>query len=262
MMQKGFATRVVDIVKADENVIGLAVSGSWLSKDLDDYSDLDLILVTRTKVSGDVALMNDYARRFGKLLNGFTGEHVGEPRVLVCLYDDPLLHVDIKFLLPEEFKDFADDPQILYDPEGELERMQNLHQAIWPFQGYQWLEDRFWIWVHYAATKLARGEYFEALEFLSFLRVTVLSPLQLIRNNKLPKGVRRIEWSLPPGDLRKLKATIATYNPASILQSLWNCIELYQSLRDDLYPEAVHLQQETERRSLEYLREMTVGIEL
>jgi hypothetical protein len=31
------------------------------------------------------------------LLVGFTGEHVGEPRVLICLYGPPVLHVDLKF---------------------------------------------------------------------------------------------------------------------------------------------------------------------
>ena len=28
----------------------------------------------------------------------FTGEHVGESRVLICLYGPPLLHVDLKFV--------------------------------------------------------------------------------------------------------------------------------------------------------------------
>ncbi|MER7057532.1 MULTISPECIES: hypothetical protein [unclassified Streptomyces] len=31
----------------------------------------------------------------------------------------------------------------------------------------QWIEDRFWIWVHYGATKLGRGELFEVNGFLA-----------------------------------------------------------------------------------------------
>jgi predicted nucleotidyltransferase len=98
MIQKEFADKTAQILKDDKNVIGLAVAGSWLTNEIDEFSDLDLILVTQNKVSGDKQKMLDYAKRFGQLLSGFTGEHVGEPRVLICLYDNPLLHVDIKFL--------------------------------------------------------------------------------------------------------------------------------------------------------------------
>ncbi|MBF6629404.1 MAG: hypothetical protein ITG04_13040 [Proteiniphilum sp.] len=34
-------------------MIGLAVGGSWLTNGLDEFSDLDLILVTRKKISDD-----------------------------------------------------------------------------------------------------------------------------------------------------------------------------------------------------------------
>ena len=87
MIQKEFANRVVDIVKPDTNVIGLAVAGSWITDELDEYSDLDLILITKKKIAGDKEKMIAYAKSFGDFISGFTGEHVGEPRVLICLYD-------------------------------------------------------------------------------------------------------------------------------------------------------------------------------
>ncbi|HRO71821.1 MAG TPA: nucleotidyltransferase domain-containing protein, partial [Chitinophagaceae bacterium] len=102
MIQKQFADKITRILKDDPSVMGLAAAGSWMTNELDEYSDLDLVLVTKHRVSGDTNLMLSYAERFGKLLAGFTGEHVGEPRVLICLYDNPLLHVDIKFLVPDE----------------------------------------------------------------------------------------------------------------------------------------------------------------
>src|SRR5690348_9102407 len=97
-IQVAFAEHARDILRSDENVIGLAVGGSWLTNEIDEFSDLDLILVTNEKISGDKELMIKYAKRFGNFLSGFIGDHVGEPRLLICLYDDPLLHVDIKFL--------------------------------------------------------------------------------------------------------------------------------------------------------------------
>ncbi len=100
MIQLEFAKRATEILKADKSVIGLAVAGSWLTGELDEFSDLDLILITKDYVSDDKNKMLEYAKRLGQLLTGFTGEHVAEPRVLICLYDNPLLHVDIKFMTP------------------------------------------------------------------------------------------------------------------------------------------------------------------
>jgi hypothetical protein len=48
--------------------------------------------------------MQQNASRLGELLPSFTGEHVGEPRLLICLYNNPLLHAELKFVTPEEFK--------------------------------------------------------------------------------------------------------------------------------------------------------------
>jgi hypothetical protein len=71
--------------------------------------------------------MLTYARRFGNFLSGFTGEHVGEPRVLICLYDNPLLHVDIKFLTVPEFTKRIENPDILFDPYGQLQQQVREH---------------------------------------------------------------------------------------------------------------------------------------
>ena len=123
MIQKQFAEKITKILKDDPSVLGLAAAGSWITNELDDYSDLDLILVTKEKVSGDKNRMLTYAEKFGKLLAGFTGEHVGEPRVLICLYDEPLLHVDIKFLVPGELDQRIEDPVVLLDKEGVLQEI-------------------------------------------------------------------------------------------------------------------------------------------
>jgi hypothetical protein len=43
-----------------------------------------------------------FAGALGPLLSAFTGDHVGEPRLLICLYGPPLLHVDLKFVTPAD----------------------------------------------------------------------------------------------------------------------------------------------------------------
>lgn len=256
MIQQDFAYRVAEIVQRDETVLGLAAGGSWTSGEMDEYSDLDLILITKGKVTGNKEQMLQYAKSFGDLISGFTGEHVGEPRVLICLYDNPLLHVDIKFLILPEFYDRVENPAVLFERSNQLSEIINLTNAVWPQPDFQWIEDRFWTWVHYACLKIGRGELMEAFDFLSFLRMTVLSPLLQVKNNKQARGLRRVETGLSPVDLENLKITIAQYNKPSVIKALDNCISIYKSLRRKLYTDAVQLQTLAEKRSLDYFKEI------
>ena len=255
-IQAAFAERVKKLVQEDPSVTGLAVAGSWISNEIDEYSDLDLILVTKYKIAGNKEKMMETARRFGDLVSGFTGEHVGEPRVLICLYDNPLIHVDIKFLTPDEFKDRVENPVILFERDGQLSKIIHATTATWPQPDYQWIEDRFWTWIHYAALKIGRGELMEAFDFLSFLRTTVLSPLLQVKNNRHARGLRKVETELSASDLENLKITIAQYNRESILIALDNTISIYKNLRRKLYDDKIVLQIRAEKLSLEYLKEV------
>ncbi len=72
MIQREFADKAKTILEPDDNVIGLAVVGSWLTNEMDEFSDLDLILITKQKISHDKNIMLDYAKRLGNFLSGFT----------------------------------------------------------------------------------------------------------------------------------------------------------------------------------------------
>jgi len=256
MIQVDFANRAKTILEPDDNAIGLAVAGSWLTNEIDEFSDLDLILVTRQKVSHNKNLMLDYAKSLGDFLSGFTGEHVGEPRVLICLYKNPLLHVDIKFLTLEEFYSRIETPVLLIDKNGQLEEAINNSQTRFPYPDYQWIEDRFWTWIHYALLKIGRGEYLEAFDFFGFLRMVVLGPLLHITNNNLPRGVRKVETELKDEDLNKLKQTIPNYNRQSLLDSLRNAVSLYRQLRTSLFDDKVLLQKDTEHIVMMYFKDI------
>lgn len=254
MVQKDFADKVAGIVKKDDTVIGLAAGGSFISNDMDAYSDLDLILVTRQKIAGDKEKMMTMARSFGDLISGFTGEHVGDPRVLICLFDNPLLHVDIKFITLPELADRVENPVILFERDNQLSALIQSTIAQWPLLDFQWIEDRFWTWVHYACLKIGRGELLEAFDFLSFLRMTAISPLLQVKNKKLPRGLRRVETELSPADLENLKITIPQYNKESIVRALDNMISIYKTLRRKLFAEDIILQTRAEKRSLDYFK--------
>ncbi|WP_220700156.1 nucleotidyltransferase domain-containing protein [Sphingobacterium puteale] len=114
---------VVQVLKRDRNIIGLAVAGSWLTSQIDKWSDLDLVIVTKEDLNADSSRMVEYASLFGNLLSALPGEHVGEKRLLICLYDAPLLHVNIKFVTLEEFCIRIEDPIILLDTDNILQKV-------------------------------------------------------------------------------------------------------------------------------------------
>jgi hypothetical protein len=256
MIQKEFADRLVEIVKADSSVIGLAAAGSWITNEMDEFSDLDLVLVTTEKVSDSKEKMLQYANQYGQLVSAFTGEHVSEPRLLICLYNDPLLHVDIKFLTLDEFESRVEDPVILWDTDGKLQQVLDRTEGKFPYPDFQLMEDRFWVWTHYVLGKIARGEYLEAFDSLSIFRMMIFGPLLHIKNGNLPKGVRKVETLLADNDLMGLQSTIATYDRQSLLIAIENSVTLYQSLRKELFKDDVTWRIDAEKEVLKYLEQM------
>lgn len=222
---------------------------------MDRFSDIDLVIVHDTAVLSP-EIRKAVAQSAGNLLACFTGEHVGEPRLLICLYDDPLLHVDLKFVALPDMRSRVEDPVILWERDQELSTLLNSSEAIFPYPDFQWIEDRVWVWVHYAATKIGRGELFEALTFLSFMQQTVLGPLALIRHDLLPKGVRKLEQLLPEADLKQMQATLASYDRQSCLNALQNIITYYQILREAVMPSGIERRHEAEKRVIEYVQQL------
>jgi hypothetical protein len=171
---------------------------------------------------------------------------------MICLYDDPLLHVDIKFLTLEEFHKRVEDPVILFDTNDQLKNIIEKTEAKFPTPGFQWMEDRFWIWIHYDLVKIGRGEYFEAIDGLGFIRGMILGPLLHIKEGNLPRGVRRMETHIEKGYLELLKLTLPTYNKESIIESLGYLIELYMKIRNDIFTDDIIFNTKTEKKVMEY----------
>ena len=231
-----FITRAIESVQQDTDAVGLAAGGSWASGEVDAYSDLDLVLVTNRTIAPDLHQMQAYATTFGTVLASFRGDHVGEPRLLIALYEASQLHVDIKFLTPDEFHHRVEDPIVLWERDQALTEIIQQSTAHYPPFDFQWAEDRFWIWAHYAALKLGRGEFFEAIDFLAFVRNAVLGPMLHLNHSGLPRGVRRAETTFGATELSQLRRTVATPDRAVLLSSLWEVMYLYESLRDSLAP--------------------------
>lgn len=255
-LHQQFVNQAIETVRTDSSVVGLAIGGSWIHGEIDRFSDLDFVLITNMAVSDRIENMLAYAQKFGRLLNAFTGEHVGEKRLLICMYDDPLLHVDIKFVTLEEMSVRVENPVVVFERDGKVSKKLSENQAVWPPIDCQWIEDRFWTWIHYISLKIGRGEYFEALDAVTFLRTKVLSPLLQIKNHQLPRGLRKVEQTFSGEDLRKLIATVPAYNAQSILGAVETTVEVYRELRKEVFPKHIQIRSETEQKCLAYFSEI------
>lgn len=247
-----FLRALLERLQQDARIVGILAGGSYLTNAMDQYSDLDLLIVVEKQDYAAVTLEREaLAASLGRLVASFTGEHVGEPRLLICLYEEPLLHVDLKFVTLGDLAERVEDPAILWQRDARLEQALAAGVAEYPSPSAGWLEQRFWVWVHYTATKIGRGELFEALHLLDYLRSVVLGPLGLQQAGARPSGVRRVETAAPEL-ARRLEATVSRYEAADCLRALHACVDVYRWLRAEAAtdPSAVEL------NVMAYLREL------
>jgi predicted nucleotidyltransferase len=102
-------------------LVGVAAGGSFATGRMDEFSDLDLVVVAHpSSWPGVLDQRRALAASLGPLLVSFTGEHVGEPRLLICLYGPPLTHVDLKFVAPADLRVRVEDPVLLWDRDGSV----------------------------------------------------------------------------------------------------------------------------------------------
>ena len=100
--------------RAYTRLTGLAAGGSFVSVGLDAHSGLDLVIISLPEASQDVLREGlDIVQQLGSLLTACPGEHVGEPRLLICLYGPPLLHVDLKSLAADALVPCVEEPCML-----------------------------------------------------------------------------------------------------------------------------------------------------
>lgn len=257
---KKMIDKVLEFAENDDRIVGLALGGSYITNSMDEFSDLDFIIVIKAECYEDI--MNERLRivaHFGKLLSAFTGEHVGESRLIICLYDAPLLHVDFKFVSINDMSKRVENPNILYELNNCVTDAFMKEAAVFPTPDIQWIEDRFWVWIHYVTTKLARQELFEVIDFLSFLRQVVISPLLLMKHGKLPRGVRKIEIDIPM-EIDSLKKTVAIHEISSCINAIQASINLYTEIREYQGDAIIHKHVEAERIAVGYFNEISTRL--
>ena len=224
-LHQSYIDRVAQAAQVDPRVEALLGGGSLVHGGFDEHSDLDFVLVVGDDdFPSAMAGRRAFAESIGGLVSAFTGEHVGEPRLLICLYGPPLIHVDLKWVTPGDLDWRIERPCVLWaqDMAAVTARLGKA-DISWPNQSAQWFEDRAWTWLHYGAVKMQRGELFEAVGMLGDFRSMVLGPMLARRAGALQRGVRRIE-RFENGILR---STIANLDRQDIARALVASLELY-----------------------------------
>jgi hypothetical protein len=253
---QSFVDQALPKLQQDERILGVGAGGSWVTGQMDEFSDVDLVLVVRDQNISDVVIQGrEIANSLGRLLSAFTGEHVGEPNLLICLYEAPLLHVDLKFVSETQFAKRSADPVILWERKNTLSHILDHSEPIPAKVDLQWIEDRFWTWIHYAGTKIGRGEFFETIIFMGFLRSTVLGPLLLQRCGQPPYGTRRIEENCPDSLPALRETLVSSDDPDSCERAIRASAKLYLELREALANPKLNRQRRAEMAAMKFLHE-------
>ncbi|MDH5830808.1 nucleotidyltransferase domain-containing protein [Luteimonas sp. M1R5S18] len=229
-----FVERVRNRVENDRRLTALLAGGSYVHGGFDEHSDLDFVIVVEDESYREVlASRHAFAKSIGNLLAAFTGEHVGEPRLLICLHGPPLIHIDLKFVLQSDLGRLVERPAVLFARDArEIEACLDDASVEWPNASPDWFEQRAWVWLHYGAAKLARGELFEAMGMLGFFREQVLGPMLHRRSGRPQRGVRRIE-AQDASSAERLAGTVPVVDATSVRNAYLVAIDMYLDLRAD-----------------------------
>ena len=86
-LHRSFAEQLKLKLQSDSRIHSLLAGGSFIHGGFDQYSDLDFVVVVDPFYYDEImAQRMAFAGTLGHLLHAFTGEHVGEPRLLICLF--------------------------------------------------------------------------------------------------------------------------------------------------------------------------------
>ncbi|QHE51264.1 aminoglycoside 6-adenylyltransferase [Pontibacillus sp. HMF3514] len=256
-IHQSFVDKVIEKTKQDQRLVGVAMGGSWLFGDMDEFSDLDFVIVYDPKYKEEIMHNRDaFAGQFGDLLSSFTGEHVDEPRLIVCLYNDPLLHVDYKFITLDELSVRVEDPAILWERDSALSQVIVQTKTSFPYPDFQYIEDRFWPWIHYCSVKLGRGEIFDLLGTIHFFMNHIIGPMVKIKNGYKPNGTRHLEKQA--GEYYdRLVACAPAHDEKDCAVALLTIVELYEELKEELMDETIQRNDRTKQVCEAYLKSIT-----
>ena len=224
-----------EVGRAEPDVVGMAIAGSFVDGKPDEYSDLDLRVVVRDRtLEGVFSRREEIASNSGPLIAAFTGEHVGEPQLLITLYED-LVHVDFLFvaLADAAERNLGRQVQVLWERTHEVSAALSHPYVADPVADLNYLEARIWTWTWYIQSKILRGELWEAASALNFVRDAALFRLLALEHGMRFRGARHVQGLLG-GRAVTFAQTQTAVEQLALLAALRATVRLYLELADPL----------------------------
>jgi hypothetical protein len=219
----------------EPNVLGMLIGGSFASGEADVYSDLDMQLVVEDEaVEATSRELRRMAEEAGPVTAAFFAEHVGLPHMLIVLYED-LIHADFEPVAVSHVgpRNAGLAVHVLWERDGIVSSaLPGTHEDD-PAADLRWIEDRMWTWSWYVQTKVLRGELYEALDGLQYMRDSVLFKLLAMRRGERPSGARRVEARMGEWT-NQFADTLPVLGRESMMTALRASMTLYQLLADPL----------------------------
>jgi hypothetical protein len=213
----------------------MAVTGSFATGNADEVSDVDLRLYARSgTVETVVARVPGLAAACGRVVAIFVADHLGIPTLTIVLFDD-LVHVDFDVVSVDRAAEHnAGLPAVvLWEREPISAALPGTYGPDFTAD-LRWMEARIWTWSWYIQSKVLRGELYEALDGLQYVRDQVLFRLLAFGRGDRPAGGRRAEAVVGEHADAFARTVPIALERAAFLEALRAEIDLYRRLADPL----------------------------
>jgi len=76
---KLFLDKIIAVLKSNEDVLGVAATGSYITEELYEFSDIDLVIAVKDESYEEIMNQRiNIVNNFGEIFLAFSGDHVGE----------------------------------------------------------------------------------------------------------------------------------------------------------------------------------------
>ncbi|MHA1200016.1 MAG: hypothetical protein ACTSQF_11865 [Candidatus Heimdallarchaeaceae archaeon] len=248
--------RAAEVIIADTRVVGLYVGGSQTA---DEYSDVDLSIYFKSQEDLD-SFRNDrleIAKKVGKIkaesMSGF-------PFVYVVFYEEEEVKVDFAYnLIPAEPRPDKIYFDILYDPEGHLEKMvEESHKMKWDVDiaDLTHRARHYQMGISYTVSKICRGEFWDALDCIDFYRKYLVKFEDSFAQRK-QENYRRLEKKLDKKRLVILNKTLVSeLNQKRLFQGMDAIFEYFDRFLKDKFQDLGIFPEEFAENMREYYEKM------
>jgi hypothetical protein len=164
----------------------------------------------------------------------FVAEHLGIPTLTIVLYDD-LVHVDFDVIAVDRAAEHnqALPAVVLWERDPISAALPGRYESDVAVDA-RWMEARIWTWSWYIQSKVLRGELYEALDGLQYVRDQVLFRLLALGRGDRPSGGRRAEVAVGAHADAFARTVPIALERSAVMEALRAEMDLYRRLADPL----------------------------